>query len=93
MNTWIVIGLAGQAIFGGRFLVQWLASEIRGESVIPVMFWFLSLFGAAVLLIYAVHRQDPVFIVGEVGGIGIYIRNLVLIRRKRRAQARAGLAV
>jgi lipid-A-disaccharide synthase-like uncharacterized protein len=83
-NTiWLAIGLAGQALFSARFLVQWLVSEKRHESVIPVAFWYLSLAGSAVLLSYALYRQDPVFILGQSMGSFIYLRNLWLIRRKR----------
>ena len=83
-NTiWLAIGLAGQALFSARFLVQWLVSEKRKESVIPVAFWYLSLAGSAVLLSYALYRQDPVFILGQSMGSFIYLRNLWLIRRKR----------
>lgn len=83
-NTiWLVIGLAGQALFSARFLVQWLVSEKRRESVIPVAFWYLSLAGSAVLLTYAIYRKDPVFILGQSMGSIIYLRNLWLIRQKR----------
>jgi len=87
-RIWLVIGLAGQAAFGARFLVQWIVSERRGRSVIPLAFWWLSLAGGLVLLAYAIHRRDPVFILGQGFGLVVYTRNLVLIRR-RRAQARA----
>jgi len=83
-NTiWLVIGLAGQGLFSARFLVQWLVSEKRRESVIPVAFWYLSLAGSMVLLSYALYRKDPVFILGQSLGSFIYLRNLWLIRRKR----------
>jgi lipid-A-disaccharide synthase-like uncharacterized protein len=85
-NTiWLAIGLAGQALFSARFLVQWLVSEKRRESVIPVAFWYLSLAGSAVLLTYAIYRKDPVFILGQSMGSVIYLRNLWLIRQKRLA--------
>jgi lipid-A-disaccharide synthase-like uncharacterized protein len=80
MSAWFVVGMIGQGIFGSRFLVQWLASERRKRSVIPIAFWYLSIAGSIVLLSYAIHRRDPVFIMGECGGIIIYIRNLVLLR-------------
>jgi lipid-A-disaccharide synthase-like uncharacterized protein len=78
VNLWLGIGFFGQALFSLRFLVQWLASEQRGESVFPRAFWYLSLAGSAVLLAYAVHRRDPVFVVGQALGILIYVRNLQL---------------
>ena len=83
-NLWIVVGFAGQALFSARFLLQWIVSERRKESVVPVGFWYLSLGGSLVLLSYAVYRRDPVFILGQSMGSFIYIRNLVLIFRKRR---------
>lgn len=82
-DWWIVIGFGGQFLFFMRFLVQWVASERRKESVIPVTFWYFSLGGSAILLSYAIHRMDPVFIAGQSMGSLIYIRNLVLIRRQR----------
>ncbi|SDI37932.1 lipid-A-disaccharide synthase N-terminal domain-containing protein [Lutimaribacter saemankumensis] len=78
---WIVIGFAGQLLFTSRFLVQWLASERRRESVVPVAFWWLSLAGGLTLLTYALYRQDPVFIMGQGMGIFIYLRNLMLLSR------------
>ncbi len=81
MSGWVIVGLIGQGIFGSRFLVQWLASERRKRSIIPVAFWYLSIAGSLVLLSYAIHRRDPVFIMGECGGVMIYVRNLVLLRR------------
>jgi lipid-A-disaccharide synthase-like uncharacterized protein len=80
-TPWLVVGFAGQALFFSRFLVQWIASERKGESIVPRSFWFLSLGGAALLLAYALHRRDPVFIVGQLFGFFVYTRNLVLIRR------------
>jgi lipid-A-disaccharide synthase-like uncharacterized protein len=79
--VWLVIGFLGQGLFFGRFFVQWLASERARESVIPRAFWFFSLGGGLVLLAYALHRRDPVFIVGQVTGLFIYIRNLWFIYR------------
>ena len=86
---WLSVGFLGQALFSSRFLVQWIASERRKESVIPLSFWFLSLGGGLALLLYAVHRLDPVFIVGQGAGLFIYLRNLLLIRRKGRRLATA----
>ena len=81
MNGWVVFGLFGQLLFSFRFLVQWIASEIKKQSVIPMAFWVFSLAGAATLLVYAIHRRDPVFIIGQSTGFIIYTRNLMLIRR------------
>jgi lipid-A-disaccharide synthase-like uncharacterized protein len=91
VSGWTILGFFGQAFFGGRFLVQWIVSERRNESVIPLAFWILSLFGGSLLLIYAIYRRDPVFILGQGAGLAVYARNLVLIRRKQGAAKNAGL--
>jgi lipid-A-disaccharide synthase-like uncharacterized protein len=84
-RTWILIGFAGQALFTFRFLAQWIVSERARRSTVPVAFWWLSLAGGLVLFTYALHRRDPVFAVGQGSGLAIYVRNLVLIGRQRRA--------
>ena len=81
---WITIGLAGQALFSARFIIQWLASEKARRSVVPKAFWYFSLGGSAVLLAYAIHRVDPVFILGQAAGFAIYLRNLWLIEVEHR---------
>ncbi|HSM51902.1 MAG TPA: lipid-A-disaccharide synthase N-terminal domain-containing protein [Thermoanaerobaculia bacterium] len=81
--AWLIVGFSGQALFSLRFLTQWLQSERLRRSVVPVAFWYFSLFGGVILLAYAIHRQDPVFIVGQATGILIYARNLQLIRQER----------
>ncbi|HLI19229.1 MAG TPA: lipid-A-disaccharide synthase N-terminal domain-containing protein [Rhodanobacteraceae bacterium] len=78
VSDWLMVGLIGQAIFSGRFVVQWLCSERRHRSSMPMAFWYLSILGAVVLLGYAVHLRDPVFIVGQTGGLLIYARNVHL---------------
>ncbi len=78
---WLLVGFTGQALFGVRFFVQWLYSESRAKSVIPPIFWYFSIAGGVVLLSYAIHRRDPVFIVGESLTLLIFLRNLHLIRR------------
>ena len=83
-RVWLVIALAGQALFTLRFLAQWIASEKARKSTVPIAFWWLSLAGGAVLLTYAIHRRDPVFALGQGAGLFIYIRNLMLIGRQRR---------
>jgi lipid-A-disaccharide synthase-like uncharacterized protein len=80
---WVALGLAGQLLFMGRFLVQWIASERAGRSVVPVAFWYFSIGGAVILFAYACWRRDPVFILGQSMGLGIYLRNLWFIRRER----------
>jgi lipid-A-disaccharide synthase-like uncharacterized protein len=87
---WLCIGFLGQGFFFSRFLVQWIASERKRESVIPISFWFFSIGGGCILLIYAIHRADPVFIMGQGAGLFVYLRNLYLIRRKQRRLAQAG---
>lgn len=80
----LIIGFFGQGLFASRFIFQWIFSEKKGESVIPIQFWYLSIFGGIFLLTYAIFRKDPVIITGQLFGIIIYIRNLVLIYRKNK---------
>ena len=86
-KLWLIIGLTGQACFFMRFFVQWIYSERHKRSVIPVAFWYFSIGGAAILLTYSIHRQDPVFILGQSTGFLIYTRNLMLISKEKRAKA------
>jgi lipid-A-disaccharide synthase-like uncharacterized protein len=86
-DGWIVLGFVAQAMFTMRFVVQWIASEREKRSVVPVAFWFFSLGGGALLLVYAIQRQDPVFIAGQGMGLFIYVRNLWLIFNERRGLA------
>ena len=86
-SLWIGIGLVGQLLFTSRFLVQWIASERRRESVVPVAFWWFSLAGGVTLLGYALWRHDPVFIMGQAMGLVVYARNLTLIHAKSREAA------
>jgi lipid-A-disaccharide synthase-like uncharacterized protein len=84
---WFALGMVGQAVFFSRFVVQWIASERAGRSTIPRAFWWLSLAGAMLLLVYAVHRRDLVFVLGQAFGWLVYVRNLVLLQR---SEASAG---
>jgi len=77
--VWFAIGLAGQIIFGGRFILQWIVSEYTKRSYVPVAFWYISLIGSLVLLTYSIHRKDLVFMLGLSLNSLIYIRNLHLI--------------
>src|SRR5262245_22198437 len=86
---WYVVGLSGQLLFGSRFFLQWIASEWAKRPVLPRAFWYLSLFGGVALLVYALHRRDPVFAIGQAGGLIVYVRNLML---DRPAQANAPTA-
>jgi lipid-A-disaccharide synthase-like uncharacterized protein len=81
---WQLVGFLGQGVFTARFLVQWIASEKKGASVVPIAFWWLSIAGGLSLLAYAIYRNDPVFIVGQGMGMVVYVRNLMLASRGRR---------
>jgi lipid-A-disaccharide synthase-like uncharacterized protein len=89
-KVWLVVGFLGQACFSARFLVQWIASERRRQSVVPIYFWYFSLAGGVILLTYAIYRMDPVFVVGQAAGLVVYCRNLYLIGRQRKAAPLAG---
>ena len=91
VTQWLIIGFVGQVLFGARFIIQWIVSEKQGESTIPLAFWYCSIGGSIVLLTYAIHKQDIVFIVGQSLGSIVYIRNLILIDRKRKVLAGAEL--
>jgi lipid-A-disaccharide synthase-like uncharacterized protein len=78
-TVWVGVGLVGQALFSGRFFVQWIASEKARKSIVPNAFWYLSIAGGLVLFTYACWRQDPVFIIGQGMGIFVYARNLYLL--------------
>ncbi|MGE0486527.1 MAG: lipid-A-disaccharide synthase N-terminal domain-containing protein [Gammaproteobacteria bacterium] len=86
-QIWVGIGLTGQLLFSGRWLVQWITSERRRRSVIPLAFWYFSIAGSLTLLAYALYRMDPVFIIGHVANSVIYVRNLVLLMREKRLAA------
>ena len=78
-DGWVALGFLAQAFFTMRFVVQWIASERARKSVVPVAFWFFSLGGGTLLLVYALYRRDPVFIAGQALGLLVYIRNLYFI--------------
>lgn len=82
MNPWIALGLFAQILFFLRFFVQWIASEKKGESTVPTSFWYFSIAGSVLLLLYSIYRKDIVFILGQSIGSVIYLRNLILINRK-----------
>ena len=90
LDWWAYIGIIAQALFTARFVVQWLASERAGRSVIPFSFWLLSIGGGLLLLIYALYRRDPVFILGQAFGVLIYLRNLTFVLRERREEKAKG---
>ena len=80
----LIIGFVGQGLFASRFIVQWILSEKRGESYIPIVFWYLSIFGGIGLLTYAIFRKDPVIITGQSFGLLVYLRNLILISKNNK---------
>jgi lipid-A-disaccharide synthase-like uncharacterized protein len=82
--SWLIVGFLGQLFFSARFIVQWIYSEINKKSIIPLAFWFFSILGGLTLLAYAVHRKDPVFILGQSAGLLIYARNLYFINKQNR---------
>ena len=75
-TLWLILGFTGQALFGSRFLVQWILTERARRVVVPTVFWYLSLGGGLMLLAYAILRSDPVIIVGQAVGTVVYARNL-----------------
>ena len=87
LDFWAVLGFLGQAVFMGRFVVQWIVAEREKRSVIPVAFWYMSIVGSALLLVYSIVIANPVFILGQAFGSVVYVRNLVFIYRERRLAA------
>ncbi|MEA2983086.1 MAG: hypothetical protein QOF91_2496 [Alphaproteobacteria bacterium] len=84
LDWWVLLGFAAQAFFTMRFVVQWLASERVGKSVIPMAFWWFSIGGGLLLFVYALYRRDPVFILGQGFGVFVYLRNLQFVLRERK---------
>ncbi|NVK34578.1 MAG: lipid-A-disaccharide synthase N-terminal domain-containing protein [Rhodobacteraceae bacterium] len=84
LDFWVILGFFAQALFMMRFVVQWIASERVGRSIVPVAFWFFSIGGSILLLIYSIQRQDPVYIAGQGLGLVIYFRNIWLIFKEKR---------
>ena len=82
--AWVAVGLFGQLMFTMRFVVQWIASERAHRSIVPELFWYFSMAGGVILFAYAVHRRDPVFILGQSMGLFIYARNIWLIHAEKR---------
>ena len=83
MNGWVLFGFFGQFVFAMRFIIQWIVSEKKKESIVPVSFWYLSICGGVILLIYAIYKNDPVFMIGQATGLIVYARNLMLITKKK----------
>lgn len=78
-KIWLIIGFSAQALFFGRWVIQWIATEKKKKSTVPIAFWYFSLVGGLMLLAYAIYRKDPVFILGQTTGAIIYLRNLYYI--------------
>jgi lipid-A-disaccharide synthase-like uncharacterized protein len=85
LSWWVALGFIAQFFFTMRFVVQWIASERAGRSVVPLAFWLFSICGGLLLLVYALYRRDPVFIAGQAFGVFVYLRNLYFVLRERRA--------
>ena len=89
-DGWVILGFVAQGFFTMRFVVQWIASERAGKMVMPIAFWFFSIGGGLLLLLYALYIRDPVFILGQAFGVFVYARNLYFeLRDRRRAAAAA----
>jgi lipid-A-disaccharide synthase-like uncharacterized protein len=84
LDWWVLLGFVAQAFFTARFAVQWIASERAGRSIIPVAFWWCSIGGGLLLLVYALYRRDPVFIAGQAFGVFVYLRNLYFVLREKK---------
>jgi lipid-A-disaccharide synthase-like uncharacterized protein len=85
--VWFTIGMTAQLAFFFRFFVQWVVSERRRQSVVPNVFWYLSLAGGVLLLIYSIHKRDTVFTVGSILGCFVYARNLRLVHLEKVREA------
>jgi len=85
LDWWVILGFVAQGLFTMRFLVQWIASERAGRSVIPLAFWLFSIGGGILLLVYALYRKDAVFIAGQAFGVFVYLRNLYFVLHERKA--------
>jgi len=90
LDWWVLLGFVAQIMFTLRFIVQWIASERAGHSVVPLAFWLFSIGGGLLLLVYALYRRDPVFIAGQAFGVFVYLRNLQFVLRDRKRGVPAG---
>jgi lipid-A-disaccharide synthase-like uncharacterized protein len=90
LDWWVLLGFVAQIMFTLRFVVQWIASERAGHSVVPLAFWLFSIGGGLLLLVYALYRRDPVFIAGQAFGVFVYLRNLQFVLRDRNRGVPAG---
>ena len=83
---WEATALAGEVVFGGRFVLQWIVSEYKKKSYVPTAFWFMSIVGSIILLIYSIHIEKPVLILAFTINTLIYMRNIHLIFRHKKKQ-------
>jgi lipid-A-disaccharide synthase-like uncharacterized protein len=90
LDWWVLLGFVAQIMFTLRFVVQWIASERAGHSIVPLAFWLFSIGGGLLLLVYALYRRDPVFIAGQAFGVFVYLRNLQFVLRDRNRGVPAG---
>ena len=90
LDWWVLLGFVAQIMFTLRFVVQWIATERAGRSVVPMAFWLFSIGGGLLLLVYALYRRDPVFIAGQAFGVFVYLRNLQFVLRDRARGMQAG---
>jgi lipid-A-disaccharide synthase-like uncharacterized protein len=86
---WEATAFVGETIFGGRFVLQWLVSEYRKKSYVPTAFWYMSIVGSIILAVYSIHIEKPVLILAFTLQIGIYTRNLALIKKERKTALHA----
>ena len=89
-DMWLIVGIGGQLLFTARFLVQWIASERAGRSVVPLAFWLFSIGGGMITLVYGIHKREPVIIMGQALSIFIYLRNLMLIGKEKKSKGESG---
>ncbi|MEI9888973.1 MAG: lipid-A-disaccharide synthase N-terminal domain-containing protein [Rhizomicrobium sp.] len=83
-TLWLAVGFLGQAVFGVRFLIQWLRSEQAGHSVVPITFWYVSVVGGLISFVYAIHLHAWPLVLGQAMPLPIYLRNIYMIQRDRR---------
>ena len=88
-DFWLAFGIVAQLLFTARFLVQWISSERAGQSVVPMAFWFFSMGGGLMTLVYGVAKREPVIILGQAMATVIYVRNIMLIVKSRRSGSQA----
>jgi lipid-A-disaccharide synthase-like uncharacterized protein len=83
-DFWLAFGIVAQLLFTARFIVQWIASEKAGRSVMPMAFWVFSITGGMMTLVYGLVKREPIIILGQALAVGIYVRNIMFVIRERR---------